>query len=86
MPRGELSCQEFVELVTEYLHGTLPGPEHQRFESHAARCAECGAFLEQMRLAIRMVGSLGAEAVSEAALTPLLVAFRGWKRDRAADG
>ena len=30
----ELSCQELVELVTDYLEGALPGELLARFERH----------------------------------------------------
>jgi anti-sigma factor RsiW len=50
-----LVCREFVELVTEYLEGTLPEPERARFEAHLAECDGCEGYLEDMR---RLVGSL----------------------------
>ena len=33
-----LVCREFVELVTSYLEGTLPVPEHSRMDAHLAEC------------------------------------------------
>jgi anti-sigma factor RsiW len=53
-----MTCQELVELVTEYLEGTLPGPDRQRFEEHLAECPHCVAYLEQMRITIGLVGRL----------------------------
>ena len=55
--KGEdpLVCREFVELVTDYLEGTLPAAERDRFEAHLAECDGCSAYLEDMR---RLVGSL----------------------------
>src|SRR4029450_7674156 len=50
-----LVCREFVELVTDYLEGTLPEPERVRFEAHLAECDGCSGYLEDMR---RLVGSL----------------------------
>jgi anti-sigma factor RsiW len=50
-----LVCKEFVELVTDYLEGTLPEEERVRFESHLAECDGCTAYLEDMR---RLIGSL----------------------------
>ena len=32
----ELTCQELVELVTDYLEGALPAAERARFEAHLA--------------------------------------------------
>jgi anti-sigma factor RsiW len=50
-----LVCREFVELVTDYLEGTLPAAERDRFEAHLAECDGCAGYLEDMR---RLVGSL----------------------------
>jgi anti-sigma factor RsiW len=48
-------CREFVELVTDYLEGTLPDAERARMDTHLAECDGCSGYLEDMR---RLVGSL----------------------------
>jgi anti-sigma factor RsiW len=54
--RGDpLVCREFVELVTDYLEGTVPEAERVRFEAHLEDCDGCAGYLEDMR---RLVGSL----------------------------
>ena len=50
-----LMCQEFVELVTDYLEGTLPPAERARMVAHLAGCDGCSGYLEDMR---RLVGTL----------------------------
>jgi len=52
-----LVCKEFVELVTDYLEGTLPAEERARFEAHLAECDGCAGYLEDFR---RLVGTLEA--------------------------
>jgi anti-sigma factor RsiW len=79
----ELSCQELVELVTDYLEGALPDELHERFERHVAHCSGCQTYLEQMRATIRVTGALSVESVSPEAERTLLDAFRGWRK--AAD-
>ena len=79
----ELSCQELVELVTDYFEGALPGELHDRFERHIEHCSGCQTYLAQMRATIRATGSLTTESVSAEAERTLLDAFRDWKR---ADG
>lgn len=74
----QLSCQELVELVTDYFEGALPADEHARFEEHAERCQGCGVYLEQMRTTIRLLGRLPVDEVSAGAERELLAAFRGW--------
>jgi anti-sigma factor RsiW len=53
--RDPLMCQEFVELVTDYLEGTLPPAERARMDAHLAGCDGCAGYLEDMR---RLVGTL----------------------------
>ena len=76
----ELSCQELVELVTDYLEGALPSELHDRFDRHIAHCAGCQAYLAQMHATIRATGTLAVESVSAEAERTLLDAFRGWRR------
>jgi anti-sigma factor RsiW len=76
----ELSCQELVELVTDYLEGALPEELHDRFERHIGHCSGCQAFLEQMRGTIRATGTLTVESLSPEAESALLDAFRGWRQ------
>ena len=75
----ELSCQELVELVTDYLEGALPPDEHARFEDHASRCKGCGGYLEQLGETLRLLGELEPASISPVAERELLHAFRDWK-------
>jgi anti-sigma factor RsiW len=75
----ELSCQELVELVTEYFEGALSPQEALRFEQHAATCKGCGRYLDQMRRTIEIAGLLTPDSIPPAAEAALLHAFRDWK-------
>jgi len=77
----DLSCQELVELVTEYLEGSLPPRERTRFEMHLCYCEPCRAYLRQMREMTRLAGRLPEEAIPATTKEALLHAFRDWKRD-----
>jgi anti-sigma factor RsiW len=79
-PASELTCQELVELVTEYLEGTLPAVERARFEAHLTTCPYCRTYLEQMRQTIGLLGQLSEEALDPAARDELLRCFRDWKQ------
>jgi anti-sigma factor RsiW len=78
-----LTCQEMVELVTDYLEGRLDDAARQRFEAHVAECDACTLYIEQMRLTIRMLGHIPPESISPEAEEELLAAFRNW-RERPA--
>jgi anti-sigma factor RsiW len=75
-----LSCQELVELVTEYLEGALDERDLRAFEGHLAACDGCTEYVEQLRTTIRLVGSLTPNDLTQDAETALLQAFRDWKR------
>jgi predicted anti-sigma-YlaC factor YlaD len=75
----QLSCQELVELVTDYLEGALSPVDTARFEDHIGRCGACSIYLEQMRQAIELVGHLSVDALTPEAERDLLEAFRGWR-------
>jgi anti-sigma factor RsiW len=79
-PTEEMSCRELVELVTEYLEGTLAPAERRRFGAHLGGCRHCRAYLEQMRLTIGALGRLTEADVAPDAEAALRRAFRGWKR------
>ena len=79
----ELTCREFVELVTDFLEDALPPLERARFEAHLLDCDDCPVYLEQMRQTIRAVGALAEERIAPAARDELLRRFRDWKRGGA---
>jgi anti-sigma factor RsiW len=79
----ELTCQELVELVTDYLEGALAVRDRERFEAHLLDCDECPIYLEQIRMTIRTVGTLTEQRMSQSAKDDLLRRFSTWKRDCA---
>ena len=76
----DLSCREMVELVTDYLEGTMLGPDRVRFEEHLEACEGCSIYLDQMSTTIRLSGTLQEEAIPAGHLDRLTQAFRGWRR------
>ena len=74
----QLSCQELVELVTDYLEDALPPVERARFEAHIEPCDGCRTYLEQIRTTIGLTGRLTPEQLEPAAEAALLGAFRDW--------
>jgi hypothetical protein len=74
-----MTCQELVELVTEYFEGTLSWRRRRRFERHIRGCHLCTRYLEQMRVTIRTVGRIDADSISPRARDELLHAFADWR-------
>ena len=80
MDAPDLTCQDLVELVTDYLEDALPASERARFDAHIADCPSCDAYLDQMRRTIRVVGTRRASAITPEAEEELLRRFRTWKQ------
>jgi anti-sigma factor RsiW len=75
----QFSCQEVVDLVTDYLENALAADERRRFEEHIGGCTGCRRYLEQMRTTLRATGALSPETLSPEAERSLLDAFRDWR-------
>jgi anti-sigma factor RsiW len=75
-----LSCQELVELVTDYLEGALSPADLRRFEEHISVCDGCTEYIRQFRETIRVVGAMTPDDLSPEAEAELLAVFRSWKQ------
>ena len=75
-PGLTVSCQEIVELVTDYLEGVLDPDMATEVEAHLQLCDGCDIYIEQMRATIRALGTVPVETLSETAQSELLRAFR----------
>jgi anti-sigma factor RsiW len=78
-PIEQLSCQELVELVTDYAEDALSVEDRARFEEHLGICEGCRTYVEQMQATVAAVGRLRPEDLSPEAEQALLRAFRDWK-------
>jgi anti-sigma factor RsiW len=80
MPEHHVTCQEIVELVTDYLEHALDSESAAAFEEHINFCDGCEAYLAQMRATIATVAAIEDEDVPDATRERLLSVFREWKR------
>ena len=74
-----MTCQEFVELVTAYLDGTLPETQRAAFEEHLELCPGCDHYLAQFRQTIDLLGELPEETLPAPGRQRLLDAFADWQ-------
>lgn len=82
LPRKEpLVCQEVVELVTDYLEGSLSRADRRRFEAHLAGCPHCTEYLAQMRATIRLTGRLEPDDLTVEMRDDLGELYRRWRED-----
>ena len=73
-----MACLQAVELVTDYLEGTLPPARRRRFEAHLARCLDCPEYLAQMRAVIALAGSITPDDLAPRLRSELIGLYRQW--------
>jgi hypothetical protein len=74
------TCQQIVELVTDYLERALAPADVDRFEEHLRICDGCAFYVDQIRVTIDAVGRIEEEDVPAATRDGLVAAFRDFKR------
>ena len=72
----EMSCREFVEIVTEYLEGALSEERRAALHAHIDECGGCSAYLAQMEHTIAALRGLDGNGISPEARNAALAAFR----------
>jgi anti-sigma factor RsiW len=73
-----MTCQEVVELVTDYLDGALAPEDAARLEAHLQGCDGCTAYIEQFRTTTRLAAAAKLEVRPDR--DALLAVFRAFKR------
>ena len=71
-----ISCQEVVEVITDYLEGRLAPEDAAVFEAHLELCEGCRWYLDQMRITIDAVGRIEDAEVPDELRRTVLAAFR----------
>lgn len=79
--RKDLVCQQAVELVTDYLEGSLSRRNRRRFETHLRACPNCSAYLEQIRATIALAGAIEVEQLTADARQDLIDLYRRWRSE-----
>ncbi len=77
-----MTCQEVVELVTDYFEGVLRTERADLFEQHINFCEGCDWYVDEMRTTVASVGKITEEEIPDETREKLLTAFRDWKARR----
>jgi anti-sigma factor RsiW len=76
---AELTCQQLVELVTDYLDDALTPTDRAHFENHLSACPGCTTYVEQLRETVHLTGQrLTEETLPDEMRETLLRQFRDW--------
>jgi anti-sigma factor RsiW len=74
-------CRQVVEVVTDYLEGTMAARERARFEAHLAGCPHCREYLAQMRKTLEILGRIEPEELAPEVQDELVALYRRWRAD-----
>lgn len=74
----DMHCQEFVELVTDYLDGALPPHDVARLEAHLGDCEHCAHYFAQLEVTIELTARVPVDPASPQLKDDLLDVFSRW--------
>ena len=77
--RPEMVCQQWVEVVTDYLEGTLPPALQDAADRHLADCPHCREYLDQIRRALAVAQGLRDDDVPTDVVDALTRAFAEYR-------
>jgi len=84
-PRGEFThgytCEEVVELATDYLDGAMTPRQMTEFELHLNFCDGCFRFVDQVRTTSSMAHVLSEEQIPDELKAKVLAAFKDLRRE-----
>lgn len=80
-----LVCRQAVELMSDYLEGSLSRRDRRRLAKHLAGCDACSAYLEQMRAIIAVSGAVVPEDLEPQAVDDLVEVFRRFREESGED-
>lgn len=73
-----IDCDQFVELVTDYLENALDDGLRARLEAHLDECDGCLNYLQQMTTTVALLGKVRADEVDPQIRQRLLDAIASW--------
>lgn len=71
-----LICQQLVELVSDYLDGSLREQDREKVEAHLAVCDACTGYVEQVRRMLRLTKGLAIDTLPPERVSRLIDVFR----------
>ncbi|HEX6760463.1 MAG TPA: MFS transporter [Propionibacteriaceae bacterium] len=78
---SDLTCVEFVELVTAFLDGALDPITERRLVDHLPNCVGCERYLDQFRQTIHTLGDLPPQSLTSKDREAMLAPFRDLPRE-----
>jgi anti-sigma factor RsiW len=77
-----VTCQQFVDILTDYLEGVVDPRLRADIERHIVICRGCANYAEQMRSTIDILARAAGEDASGDGSGELVGLFRRWRDER----
>lgn len=81
----DIACISGVELLMEYMEGTLAPEVRAALDAHVAGCARCVAFIESYQQTPRILREATAREMPADLQESLLAASRAWRGAAGGD-
>lgn len=82
MGQAQVSCDEVIALLTDYLEDALPAEGHRDVAGHLDVCPGCSAWLTQVLATIAALGCLREGVIPPPVLAALRESFAGSRQGR----
>lgn len=86
MSENGVSCQQIVEIVSDYLDGDLDPDMRATVDAHLAVCPGCLEYLSQMRTTIGSLRDVTSEDLAPSMVSRLVAAFSEHRATYGDDG
>jgi anti-sigma factor RsiW len=71
-----MTCQELVELLTDFFDGVLPADERKAILEHLGGCDDCSTYVHQLEHTVGLCAELRGPGPDPGLLEQLRAAFR----------
>lgn len=78
MTTSDLTCREFVELITDYHERALPPDERIRIEQHLVVCSACTRYEQQLQAVVRLAATIQLDDLGPESRRALLASLEQW--------
>ena len=78
MTTSDLTCREFVEVITDYHELALPPGERIRVEQHLVVCSACTRYEQQLRATVRVAATIELDDLGPESRRALLASLDQW--------
>jgi anti-sigma factor RsiW len=81
-----VTCEQFVELLTDYLEHAVDPQLRADIERHIVICRGCANYAEQMRSTIELLAEVAAGESGNGQSDELVALFRRWRDEQGQAG